>query len=135
MGSDTIGVDVNILRNVVYIQFAFLGAMILLIIYLIAALYKNTKQWSAARRYLSVRHRVRDCETAAERWAEVEKTLFESRRQLIDDQFQQINANMCKLLPAESRPLKQVRFASTFQSDEFPPPPTDDELKEIVGQG
>ena len=134
MGPNSIGVDVKILRNVVYIQFAFLGAMVLLVICLIAALYKSTKQWSAARRYLSIRHRVRDCETAAERWAEVEKTLFESRRQLIDDQFQQINANMCKLLPAAGRPPKRVQFASTFQGDEFPPPPTDDELKEIANQ-
>ena len=124
----------KILRNIVYIQFVFLGMLTLLVACLTWVLYKNARRWSAARRHIGTASRVRRCEAAAERWADVERSLFESRRQIIDDQFRQIHDNIGKLSSAGQHRGNHISNVSTFHNNELPPPPTDEELQEILSQ-
>ena len=122
----------KILRNIVYIQFVFLVVLTLLIICLVWILQKNARRWRLARRHISTVSRIRRCEAAADRWADVERTLFESRRQIIEDQFHQMQGEICKLSSARQHSGNHLSNVSTFHNDELPPPPTDEELQEIL---
>ena len=120
--------NARIWRNVVYIQFVMILGFASLTAVLIWILYKNVRRWGLARRYLeSLRP-----DPEAARWAKVERTLFESRRQLIDDQLGRVRGDLDRLLVTTVPPCDHSQCISTFQRDDLPPPPTEAELKQFA---
>ena len=120
--------NVKILRNVVYIQFVMIGSFTLLAAVLVWVLYRNVRRWGRARRYLETLRP----DPEAVRWAKVERTLFESRRQLVDDQLGRVRGDLDKLLPSDGQPGNQRSIPSTFRCDDLPPPPTEEELLQLA---
>ena len=126
---EDVALNAKILRNIVYIQFLLVGVLALVTAALIWVLYKHVRRWGLAWRYLETLRP--DLEAA--RWAEVERTLFESHRQLIDDQLGRVRGDLDKLMISDCHPDDQVKCSSTFQCSDLPPPPTDEELRCLTG--
>ena len=124
---DTV-LNARVWRNVVYIQFVMILVFASMTAVLIWMLYRNVRRWALARRYLeSLRP-----DPEAVRWAKVERTLFESRRQLIDDQLGRVRGDLDRLLVTTVPPGGHSQCISTFQRDDLPPPPTEAELEQLA---